>query len=143
MPAPKKKKTVRGELAKRKVARSLKGVDPEEAQQIAEDLAQAKETEIEDRQERYAGQVVGKFKVPFTLKDLEDKYPLVTFTPEETIRFTLNGVVRQFIAGYECTVPECFKILYDRRKQQMVRRGKQLPDLGYVNMEQPGAGTLD
>lgn len=136
-------KSVRATIAERQVTRKLKGVDPEETRQIAEELIEQSEKEMEVRKgERVPGQVVGKFKTAYTLEDLEREHGVVTFTPEETITFTIQGVKRQFLAGVECMVPRCFKTAYDMRKQNMLRPNA-LPELGYQNINQPGAGTFE
>jgi len=142
--SPKKTpKSVRGVIAERQVTRKLKGVDPEETKLIAEALIEQSEKEMESRrEERVPGRVVGKFKTAFTLKDLEDIHGITSFTPEETVAFTIQGVERQFLAGVECLVPRCFKIAYDLRKQNMLKTNT-LPETGYQNINQPGAGTFE
>ena len=89
------------------------------------------------------GMIVGKgtghpMKVPYTLNKLKDLFPEVTFTPEETIPVTYQGVKIQLIADREITVPEPFKGIYDD-----YRKAKRNPTLPPGVHYAPGAGGLE
>jgi hypothetical protein len=44
------------------------------------------------------------------------QFPTVTFTPEETVPLTFNGVTVQAHAGVPMTVQKCFKEIYDKKR---------------------------
>ncbi len=126
--------------AKREVAQILsRAENPEE---VLETIAQDMVAEEEAEGERVPGKVVHGQKTSWTMKDIEAVFPVVEFTPEDTICITWNGVMRQFIAGVSMLVPTCFRDIYLDTK----RRSRAKPDIvvstGKINVDL-GAGALE
>lgn len=66
----------------------------------------------------------GKRKIPYTMKDLRELFPMVTFIPEENVPVTYNGITVYLQADQEVTIPSCFKTVYDdhRRLDRLAAR---------------------
>ena len=92
--------------------------------------------------DRRPGAVIAGAKVPWNLHDWDKMDGVVTFTPDETIKFTLNGVSRQFIAGVEGVFPKAFVDTYNRRKKILMTPVKSLPDFGFESQVTLGGGAL-
>lgn len=110
--------------------------------------AEAEAEELEATPNLAPGTVVGRGtgrsrKVPWTMADVRNVYPDTTFTPEETLVATFQGVSVQLISGQEITCPAVFKGLYDEhRKAMRLGSSGNLPTpYGVVNV-MPGAGAL-
>ena len=111
---------------KRKVSHELKRAqNPVEAQEVLTELQAevAKKVEVSQK-ERAPGMTVGGTKVGFTYNDLCNMFPIVSFTPRETVLLTFQGVPVQAISGVEMHVPKCFEDMYRRRE-----RAQDKPDL--------------
>uniref|UniRef100_A0A6M3IHM4 Uncharacterized protein n=1 Tax=viral metagenome TaxID=1070528 RepID=A0A6M3IHM4_9ZZZZ len=89
---------------------------------------------------RIPGSIKGDTKVIYTEEDLLRMFPLVTFTPEETLPLTFQGIRVQALAGVEFTVPKCFKDIYDRSRRPKTAMKKELADMG-IKIDE-GAGAL-
>lgn len=136
--------------ATKKVTKAVQKLSPEEAAEVtmaAAEVAAKKADEaavvIEANQgERLPGQVDDSgHKIQWTLSEYDKRFPLVTFTPETTMKLTLNGVVKQMLANVECIVPEPFYSEYRRIMKQRAIPPK-LPNLGFTNEVLVGAGAL-
>lgn len=81
-------------------------------------------------------------KAPWTLHSLKDFYGEVTFTPEETMPVTVNGVRVVLEADKPFTGPACFQGVYEecRRLRRLPQRISTI--LGPVDITL-GAGALD
>ena len=118
----------------------------EKLKQAVEDVLQ--EVVKEDATERIPGMILdaGKLtthKLPYKRSDLERIYPMLTFTPEETIPITLQGITYQLEADKPITVPSAIKDIYDNyRKSRRQSAGVLMTAYGPVNV-QPGVGALE
>lgn len=116
------------------------------AEKPEEVLAQlTKDTEqeaIEAKEERVPGKVVRGQKTPWTLKDIEDVFPVCEFTPDDTVKVTWNGVMLQFITGVSQLMPTCFRDQYLETKRRTRAIKPIMVSTGKINIE-PGAGALD
>jgi len=56
------------------------------------------------------GRVIGR--VPWTTDDIRRVFPMVTFTPFETLPVTFQGYTVQLVAGEEITCPSIFHGIY-------------------------------
>ncbi len=137
--------TVRAKSVKKSLRRTLRRVpNPAEAKELLEDLTQEAEKKVEEAPEgRVPGLAIGDTKTSWTYNDCVEKFPIVTFTPEETIPLIFNGVRVQAIEGYEMHVPKCFYTIYQQHRA-MLRKPKTLPgsEQGYIPEIGPGAGAL-
>ena len=88
-----------------------------------------------------AGELTAR-KVHWTFHDAEKLYPPVTFTPEETIPVTFNGLTVQLMADQPITVPSCFKGIYDEHRRLVRQSAKPFWTPGGVVSVTPGAGAL-
>lgn len=85
-------------------------------------------------------------KVRWTRRDLEKKYPPVTFAPERSMIVAPHGVRYELVVGRTITVPAAVKevhddITYRERQQQFIYRpwtGAELDELNRRAYEQPG-----
>ncbi len=128
---------------KRKALRDLKrATTPVEAQEIIEELKADIDPRAESFEGRKPGVIVGGTKVGYTYPGLCEQFPIVTFTPEETIKLTFQGITVQAIAGMEMHVPQCFKELYDNHRKALRNVGGALPNLGFYNLVELGIGAL-
>ena len=123
---PKNKQTTR---TKRRVKKALQRArDPEVAMEALEEIVPEIQKEVETKVEgRVPGQKIGGNKTPWTEADLNEKFPIVPFTPMETIPITWNGVRYQCFAGHEMHVPSVIKEIYDRYIKNKSRE-KVAPD---------------
>jgi len=81
-------------------------------------------------------------KVPWTYNDMSI-YPQVTFTPEETIKITVHGLMYQLISDHEVTVPSIIQEIYmEHRKALRKQPGVIYTDTGPVKVS-AGAGALE
>jgi len=70
------------------------------------------------------GQVMSK--VPWSVKDIRERFPMVTWTPTRTVPVTVHGHTIQLYEGLEITAPACFHEVWlhsiqgDREGQQRV-----------------------
>ena len=136
--------SVRAERVKRQVKRSLKLVPREELERVVEEVASETEAVIDAVPEgSKPGDVVNGYKVAWTWSEMLKQFPVVTFTPEETIPLTWNGVKVQALAQTEMHVPQPFKMIYDQHRREM-GKAASLSDRGeYINTIALGAGALE
>lgn len=130
---------------KRKAQRDLKrATTPVEAREIINELKE----EIEPKAESFPkgkvpGITIGGTKVGYNYQDLCKMFPIVSFTPDETIPLNFQGVRVQAISGIEMHVPKCFKNIYDEHRRRLRETGAKLPEnTGYFNLVELGAGGL-
>ena len=90
----------------------------EAVEQIVEE---ATKKVLDDEEGDYPGKIRGMNKTAWTDADLVRVHGLVTFTPEETIPITINGIRYQLIGDIEITVPRIVKIEYDSYRRKMRR----------------------
>ncbi len=131
MPSTKAKRT------KRQVKSTIRKVlDPQETKVLLNEIIEEVEQKIEEKPKgRVPGLTIGSSKTPYTYKDLDGMFPAVTFTPEETIPLTYQGVSVQALSGWEMCVPECFKRVYDNHRREKRQFSKTLKE---ANMEDLG-----
>ena len=98
--------------------------------------------ETEGLHEGEVGTIRHGNKVTPTYTSLCKQFPIVSFTPEETVPLNYQGVRFQALAGVECHVPKCFKDIYDnhRRLSARSRVNKELANMG-INIDE-GVGGL-
>ena len=126
MPGPRKVK-----------AATKRGIDAHvrETARIADILVEAAKKDAEPVL-RVPGAVVNGQKISWTRRDMDNYFPKVTFTPEEDLSVTYNGVGFRLLVGRETTVPKPIKVIYDDwRKSQR--------DLGNENSLRLGVGALE
>lgn len=122
----------------------------EEAFELLDEVEQAELSDFEqwkrdkqkERDERIPGKKVAGTKTMWTKKDIADRWPVVTFVPEETVKVTFQGVIYQLLAGAENHVPQVIRDQYYMCKRQERMAGKSLPETGYVTTIDLGAGAL-
>ncbi len=119
---------VKATRVKRKVERDLKRVrTPEEAMEIAERASEvARQRVLDEPETRVPGLTIAGAKTSWTKRDLEEKFPLVTWTPEETIPLCFNGVHYQAFMGFEWVTPSCIKSIYDNHRKVKMQQGALL-----------------
>jgi hypothetical protein len=134
----------RAERAKRNIKRSLKLVPKEELERVVEEVNSEADDELDIVPEgKRPGDVVNGYKVPWTYEVMVKEFPIVTFTPEETIPLTWNGVKVQAYAQIEMHVPEPFKMIYDNHRREIGRKPSQTFKDGFINMIELGIGALE
>ena len=129
--------------ATRTATRALKRTEsPEEAKEVlAEITAEVEQRILTHSEGRVPGQEVHGHKVAYNYQDLVKMFPIATFTPEETLPLTYQGVTVAALSGIEMHVPQCFKNIYDNHRR-MQREVHRLPDRGYIPEIGLGAGAL-
>jgi len=133
--------TTQKELAKRKIERAVKKLDPKDAEELLVQSGTNKAVQAKQEGEgRVPGKTRGITKTTWTLADWE-KFGVEKFEPEETVKITLNGVSRQFVAGMEGLYPTRFVQEYKRLRRERMKK-VVMPDRGYVNIVEPGAGSF-
>ena len=138
MPRQKKERVKR--TVKRAVGRAR---TPEEAQEVIEAITQELQTQVEEEVSgRVPGKTVHGVKTPWTYSDLCKVFPIVSFTPDETIGLTFNGVRVQAIQDIAMHVPRCFMDIYLAHKTGSRISAKSLPDSGFQTIVELGAGAL-
>ena len=127
--------------AKRAVAQILERAEnPEEVLlAVAEDLEQA---EVEATEPRVPGKVVHGQKTSWTLGDIEKIFPVVEFTPDDTVNITWNGVSKQLIAGVSQLMPTCFRDLYLETKRRTRAKKDIVVSTGKIQVD-IGAGAFE
>jgi hypothetical protein len=130
------------ERIKRKVKRDLhRARDPEVAREILAEVLPEVETKAQEKAEgRVPGRIVGGSKTGYTYSDLVKMFPIVTFTPLETLPLNFQGVRVQALSGVEMHVPSVYKEIYDRYMLGKTRNSK--PE-GIEGWFAPGAGALE
>lgn len=130
-------------IVKRVVQRDLRRAsNAEEAQEIVAELEKEVEAKVQEfKGKRIPGTIVGGTKVAYNYSDLVAMFPIVSFIPQETIPLTFQGVQVYAISSVEMHVPKCFKDIYDRHVREKSRPNK-LPEMGYFNTIELGAGAL-
>ncbi len=111
----------------------------EKARELVQKLVDEVTDEVESEGERVPGKVVRGNKTSWTDADLVKVHGLATFTPEETIPVTINGVRYQLFDGYEMTVPKIVKQIYDEHRKRQRNIGAGLAALG---IKKEGEGGL-
>ncbi len=111
----------------------------EKARELVQKLVDEVTDEVESEGERIPGKVVRGHKTVTTDADLVKAHGVVTFTPEETIPITVNGVRYQCFADYEMTVPKNIKQIYDEHRKRQRNIGAGLVALG---IKKEGEGGL-
>ena len=118
-------------------AKSREKIREEAKEKVVELIDSVVKEQEEIQATRIPGRVVRGTKTPWTRGDVDRAFPPVTFTPEETIPVTYNGVRYLLIADVECCVPSCIKDIYDNHRKA-VRRGTHIPGVTVWG----GAGPL-
>lgn len=95
---------------------------------VEEAIAEVTEEVMRDTSDLPPGTVIGKGtqrarKVPWTMATIREVYPDITFTPEQTLPVTFNGVSMHLVSGVEVTCPSVFKGLYDDYRASVRRHG--------------------
>lgn len=131
------------ERVKRKVKTELKRVmNPQEDREILEELLAEELSEPEPMPavagDLEPGTIHHGLKVIWTYKKMCERFPIVSFVPEEHIPLTWNGVRVQAIANIEMHVPKPFYDMYIKHRRG-VNLAKELPP--GVKVE-AGAGML-
>ena len=130
--------------AHKEVEKAVKKLDSGEVKELAQEIIKAgEEIEKEEEKGRVPGKTIKGYKVGYTYADLCKIFPIVSFTPEETVPLTWNGVTVQALEGIEMHVPQCYKTLYDNHRQALRLAGKSLPNREFENMIALGAGGLE
>lgn len=97
----------------------------------------AKRYREEGSGERMPGKIVMGTKTAWTFRDMCERFPIVSFIPDETIPLTWQGVRVQALSGIEMHVPRPFYELYNRHKAEL-RPHKSPPGI----VVELGAGGL-
>ena len=121
------------------MARKTKRQILENAQEAVQELIEKVAEEVESNQERIPGKAIKGVKTPWTVRDMDKAYGITTFTPEETIPVTVNGIKFQLFDGIEITCPSIVKATYDNYRRQTRRIGRDLVGRG---IERMGGGAL-
>ena len=133
----------RAKRVKKQLERTIKSVPVSDLKQIVEEISSGADERIQNESgDRQPGRIVDGQKTIYTYADLVHMFPLVKFTPEETIPLSFNGVRVQAFNGIEMTVPQCYKDIYDQHKREL-RKSPRLPVEGYVNEIALGVGALE
>ena len=111
----------------------------EKARELVQKLVDEVTDEVEAEGERVPGKIVRGAKTAWTDADLVKAHGLATFTPEETIPVTINGVRYQLLADWEMTVPKIVKQIYDEHRRKARQVGAGLVALG---IKKEGEGGL-
>ena len=129
---------------KKQLERTIKSVPVADLREIVDEISFEADERIQNESggERVPGKVVNGQKTIYTENDLIKMFPIVTFTPEETVPLIFNGVRYQAMNGVEMHVPQCIKEIYDRHKREL-RKRPELPEEGYVNEVALGVGALE
>ncbi len=90
-----------------------------------------------DEESRQPGKVIDGKKIPWTMKDMEARFPMVNFVPDETVPLTWNGVKVYAIAGIEIHAPKPFYDIWNHRKAELMKS----PNFPGIQVE-AGAGAL-
>ena len=86
------------------------------------------------------GRVIGR--VPWTVQDIKDTFPMVDFTPAETMPITFQGHSVQFTAMQEIRCPSIFVDIYKEHVQAL----REMPALNAKALEDqfgPGRYTIE
>lgn len=136
--------SVRKERVKRSIRRSLKLVPREELEQAVNEIVAEVDEVVESiPKEVKPGDVINGYKVAWTWGEMLKRFPIVTFTPEETIPLTWNGVRVQALSQIEMHVPQPFKAIYDQHRREMGRKVKIEGREGFDTTIALGAGALE
>jgi len=130
---------------KRKATRDLKrATTPIEAKEIIEELSKELESQADNfpKGGQIPGVTYGGNKAGYTYQHLCKMFPVVSFTPDETIPLTWNGVSVMAISGLEMHTPKCFKDLYDRHRQAVRESFREVRKLNPDLIIDVGAGPL-
>ena len=108
----------------REEKRSLETVAQEVAETIEDEeralLAKlSKRYKDEETGERRPGKTVRGTKTAWTYNDMLERFPVVSFIPDETLPLTYQGVKHYCHAGIESHVPKPFYDIYNRRKREL------------------------
>ena len=81
-----------------------------------------------------------KGKTPWTMKNLEEAYGIVEFTPDETIPVTVSGIKLMLLDGVTMTAPKCFQDIWLKSREARKGRNtaKTLLRLGIFKEDYPG-----
>ena len=136
-------KVARARAGKR-IKDALHRVTPEDAKIILAEQLKVSTQKAVELEEQKPGQVIQGLKTPWHDKEAADIDGVIEFTPIETVPFTWNGIRYQFINGVSIAIPKTVYEEYRRLRKEGFRDSnrKQLPDLGYENLERPGFGAL-
>ncbi len=121
------------------MARKTKRQLQEAAQVAVSELVEKVAEEQESNQDRVPGKVIRGVKTPWTVKEMDKAYGIITFTPEETIPITVSGIKFQLFADREITCPSIVKWTYDDYRKRTRGIGRDLAGRGIVKM---GGGAL-
>ena len=138
---PRQKQARVKRTVKRVIGRARTAV---EATEIIEEIKQELEPQVKEEAsgERVPGKIVHGMKTPWTYSDLCKVFPIVTFTPDESMPLTWGGVRVQALQDIEMHVPRCFRDIYLANKQGSRISAKTLPESGFQSIVELGAGAL-
>ena len=126
---------------KRKLERDLKRVKtPSGAKEVLDELLEEVKVKVDSEVKgRVPGLTHGSSKTTYTYQDLVAMFPIASFTPEETVPLTFQGITVQAFGGIEMHVPSCFKTIYDQHRKELRRIKETLREAGIQDL---GAGGL-
>ena len=131
--------TVRKARAKKQIKRTLSRLSPEESKELLGETTV--ETPVPTG--RKPGQIIQGRKTIYTRRDLDNIYGLCEFTPDETIKVTVQGVPFQLIVGVSMIAPTIVKDIYEQHKKELRNAGKGFSESGYESIVALGAGSLE
>lgn len=108
------------------------------AKKIVSELVEATVAKEEEKGERIPGKIVNGRKTIWTQKDIEARFPICEFTPDETIPVIYNGIRYQLIADVSMVAPTIIRDIYLEHRRKMRQIGKGLVGVTVY----PGAGAL-
>lgn len=140
---------VRKARAKKDVKRAIRKIDPETVKEILSAEDETLEKKMEAWGSREPGQTVdGTSKVPWTVKEMEKRFPIVEMFSEENIKITWNGVPYQLYQNATHYVPNVIRDAYMRHRRQQSsamttqKLARELSSTGFETIVELGAGSL-
>ncbi len=119
-------------------------IDAEDAIAILEEATEKAEVKREEGFKREPGMTFDGAKIPWTKKDIEERFPIVELLAEETVPIIWNGVTYQLIQGATHYVPNVIRDSYLRHRGEMRKAGKNLGEgSGFNAIVNLGAGALE
>lgn len=135
---------VRKHRAIKGVKQAIRKIDAEDAIAILEEATERAEVKKEEGLKREPGMTVDGAKIPWTRKDIEDRFLIVELLSEETVPITWNGVTYQLLQGATHYVPSVIRDSYLRHRGEMRKAGKNLGEgSGFNAIVNLGAGALE
>ena len=135
---------VRAARAKKDVSRALRKIDPRDVSDILGNESEGIEKKVRSTRILSPGDTNPgtNQKVAWTWKELCARYPIVTIHPQETIKFSWNGIDIQLIAGAEHYVPEPIAAMYHGWLANKRKTNKLISGSGFETIVELGAGPL-